>query len=172
VKRLKARYVVPSILFAATLVAPPLAATAAQPAPSPPDQDFTLPSADIPFEACDGLTVHVSLTGSKARIHELKNGVVITAGKGYTLTYTNVATGKSVTIKATGSVQKVTVNGATTTVQSTGSNGVILFSSDTPAGPSTTQYTGRVVYTVDSGGNFTIQSTSGRQRDICAELTA
>ena len=31
-------------------------------------------------------------------------------------------------------------------------------------------YSGRVVYTTDVDNNFTILSTSGRSRDICAEL--
>jgi hypothetical protein len=40
-----------------------------------------------------------------------------------------------------------------------------------PAGPSTTLYVGRVVYTVDADAVFTLQSTSGRETDICATLT-
>ena len=36
--------------------------------------------------------------------------------------------------------------------------------------PSTTQYVGRIVYTVDESGVFTLVSTSGRSTDICAAL--
>jgi len=42
---------------------------------------------------------------------------------------------------------------------------------DIPEGPTTTQYIGRIVYNVDPAtGIFTLVSTSGSQRDICAEL--
>ena len=58
----------------------------------------------------------------------------------------------------------------TTTVTSTGHNGLILFPTDVPAAPSTTQYVGRIVYTVDESGVFTLVSTSGRSTDICAAL--
>lgn len=94
------------------------------------------------------------------------------AGKGVILTYTNLATGKSVTIKTAGSVSHTTVNpDGTVTLELIGHNGLIMFPTDVPAGPSTTQYIGRVVLTIDTNGVGTIQSTSGSQRDICAELT-
>jgi hypothetical protein len=46
-----------------------------------------------------------------------------------------------------------------------------VFPSDVPAGPSTTLYVGRVVYTVDVNGDFTLVSTRGTATDICAELS-
>ena len=103
----------------------------------------------------------------------------ITAGKGVDLTYTNYGpdpgspvAGESVTVKTAGSVTK-TVNNpdGTQTVTGTGHNGLILFPTDVPAGPTTTHYIGRIVYTVDPDtGIFTLQSTTGQERDICAEL--
>jgi hypothetical protein len=52
----------------------------------------------------------------------------------------------------------------------TGHEVLILFPSDIPPGPSTTLYVGRVVFTVDPAGVFTLQSVSGRSTDICAAL--
>jgi hypothetical protein len=103
----------------------------------------------------------------------------ITAGKGVLLTYTNYGTdpdnpvaGKSVTIRTDGSVTWIVVNpDGTLTFTATGHNGLILFPSDIPAGPTATQYIGRIVFNVDpTTGVFTLVSTSGSQRDICAEL--
>ena len=56
------------------------------------------------------------------------------------------------------------------TIQATGHNVVIFFPTDIPAGPSTTLYVGRVVYTVDAAGVFTLLSTSGRTTDLCVLL--
>ena len=103
----------------------------------------------------------------------------ITAGKGVDLTWTNFGTdpsnpvaGESVTVKTAGSVTKTVYNpDGTQTVTGTGHNGLILFPTDVPAGPTTTHYIGRIVYTVDPDtGIFTLQSTTGQERDICAEL--
>jgi autotransporter passenger strand-loop-strand repeat protein len=82
--------------------------------------------------------------------------------------------GASVTIRTDGSVSNTTYNSdGTLTVSSTGHNGLILFPSDIPAGPTTTQYIGRIVYNIDPAtGIFTLVSTSGSQRDICAELAS
>jgi len=45
-----------------------------------------------------------------------------------------------------------------------------MMAPDVPAGPSTTLYVGRVVFTVDTSGVFTLQSVSGKSTDICAAL--
>ena len=47
---------------------------------------------------------------------------------------------------------------------------LILFPTDVPAGPSTTLHVGRVVYTIDTNGVFTVQRVSGTSTDICAAL--
>ncbi len=52
----------------------------------------------------------------------------------------------------------------------TGHNILILFPTDIFAGPSTTLYVGRVAFTVDANGVFTLGSTSGSSMDICAAL--
>ena len=47
---------------------------------------------------------------------------------------------------------------------------LILFPTDVPAGPSTTLVAGRIVFTVDQAGVFTVQQITGQQTDICALL--
>ena len=97
----------------------------------------------------------------------------IAAGKGVQLTYTNLDSRASLSFKANGSVAKQTYNpDGTYTVVATGHNGLILFPSDVPAGPTTTMYTGRVVYQVDPAtGIFTLLGTSGKSTDVCAVLS-
>jgi len=155
-------------------------ATAANGPPEPVDpQDFFFP---VGF-ACPDFNLQLSQSGGNVHTKDCvdRNGNlvrIITAGKGFLLTYTNAGrdpanpvAGASVTIRTDGSVSNTTYNpDGTQTVSSTGHNGLILFPTDSPAGPTTTQYIGRIVYTIDQSGVFTLLSTSGRQRDICAEL--
>lgn len=87
------------------------------------------------------------------------------------LTYTNMATGESVSIKTSGSVTRAVVDGDTEIRTSTGHNGLILFPIDVPAGPTTVQYNGRIVYTYNTVTGFIeVIETKGKARDICAEL--
>ena len=96
----------------------------------------------------------------------------LTAGKGQQLTFTNVATGESVSLKSNGAVTKTTFAAdGSSTVQSTGHNVLILFPGDVPAGPTTTLYVGRVTYDIDTQGTFSLTGSSGTIRDICAELS-
>jgi hypothetical protein len=97
---------------------------------------------------------------------------MLSAGVGFQLTFTNLSTGATVALPANGAVTKTVSNAdGSQTVTLTGHNVLILFPTDVPAGPSTTLYVGRVVYTVDGDGVFTLVSTSGRARDICAALS-
>ena len=97
---------------------------------------------------------------------------ILTAGRGQALTFTNVATGESVSLKSNGAVIRTTLHAdGSSTVQSTGHNVLILFPSDVPAGPTTTLYVGRVTYEVDAQQTFTITGSSGTSRDLCAELS-
>jgi hypothetical protein len=163
----------PATILAALALTATVPAAAAQP-------DFILPVGT----GCPEFNLGVGSTGGNLVTREFvdKDGNVVrtlVAGKGVDVTYTNYGTdpqnpvaGESVTIKTAGSVTR-TVNNpdGTQTVTATGHNGLILFPSDVPAGPTTTQYIGRIVYTVDPAtGVFTLISTSGQQRNICAEL--
>jgi len=151
-------------------------ATAANGPPQPVEPPaFVLPAG----VACPDFDLQLSSSGGNVHTKDFvdRNGNLvrtIQAGKGFLLTYTNLDTGASVTIRTDGSVMNTTVNpDGTQTVSLTGHNGLILFPSDIPAGPTTTQYIGRVVYNVDPvTGIFTLVSTSGSQRDICAELAS
>ena len=96
----------------------------------------------------------------------------IDAGRGSQLTFTNLSSNATIALPASGAVTDTVVNAdGSQTVTLTGNNVLILFPSDVPAGPSTTLYVGRVVFTVDANQVFTLVSTSGTARDICAELS-
>jgi hypothetical protein len=131
---------------------------------------------DLPAGVACAFDLHVEGTGDKRIMRSFtdRNGNpvrTLAAGKGFTLTFTNLSTGNSLTLPSSGSVQRTTVNSdGTSTVVSTGHNVLIFFPTDIPAGPSTTLYVGQVVYTVDASGVFTLQSTSGRTTDLCALL--
>ena len=97
---------------------------------------------------------------------------VLTAGRGTDLTFTNLSTDATVSLKGNGSVSSTTLNpDGTSTVRSTGHNVLILFPTDVPAGPSTTLYVGQVTYEVDADDVFTVTGSSGRTRDLCDELS-
>jgi hypothetical protein len=50
---------------------------------------------------------------------------------------------------------------------------LLLFPSDVPAGPSTTLYVGRVVFTFDFETGFTVvKGNTGRATDLCAALAS
>jgi hypothetical protein len=137
--------------------------------------NFTI---DLPAGvACAGFDLRVEGAGDKRIMREFtdRNGNVVrllSAGKGFTLTFTNLDTDESLTVQSNGSVERTTINSdGTRTVVSTGHNVLILFPTDIPAGPSTTLYVGQIVYTVvDATQVFTLQSTSGTTTDICALL--
>lgn len=95
----------------------------------------------------------------------------LTAGRGTALLFINLDTQATFAVQSNGSVMETTFNpDGSQTVVLTGHNVVILFPTDVPAGPSTTQYVGRLVETISAEGVFTLQSFSGTSTDICAEL--
>ena len=103
-----------------------------------------------------------------------KNGNVVRlleAGIGPAFVFTNLTTSATFSTRSNGSVVRTTVNpDGSLTVTATGHFVLILFPTDVPAGPSTTLYVGRIVYTIDSGGVFTLLEVSGQTTDICAAL--
>jgi hypothetical protein len=129
--------------------------------------------------ACPNFPLDV--VGTNGIMHEKdftdKNGNTIRsliAGKGVILTYTNASTSKSVTFKTAGSVQHLTYypSGRLKTFEATGHNGVILFPTDS-GGPSTTQYTGHVVFDIEDtpDGRATLRIASGPKTDVCAAVS-
>jgi hypothetical protein len=136
----------------------------------------TADTIDLPAGvACEfPLSIEVSGGNLVMREFEDKNGNTVrllTAGKGFTLVFTNVDTGATFSLESNGSVTRTTINpDGSQTVTLTGHNVLILFPTDVPAGPSTTLHEGRVVY-VDTSGVFTVQEVSGETTDICAALS-
>lgn len=138
--------------------------------------DFTL---DLPAGiACESFDLRIEGdTNPKAVYKEFydKNGSlvrILSAGKGNTLSFTNLATSTTLALAANGSVTQIVPNGdGSQTWMIMGHNVLIFFPTDVPAGPSTTLYVGRVVFTVDTSGIYTLQSTSGTSMDICAALS-
>jgi hypothetical protein len=97
---------------------------------------------------------------------------VLSAGKGSKLTFINLSTGATLSLKTGGSVNQFTFNpDGSQTVTGTGHNVIIFFPTDVPAGPSTILYQGRIVYTVDLNNVGTVQEVSGEETDICAALS-
>lgn len=137
-----------------------------------PDFSFDLPAG----VACAGFDLRVEGWGGNQHFREFEDddgNVVrtISAGTGSALTFTNLSTGATVSLKSNGSTTHQSVGSdGTTTTRMTGHNVLILFPSDVPPGPSTTLYVGQIVFTVDSGGIFTLQSARGNSTDICAAL--
>lgn len=137
------------------------------------DFSITLPAG----LACEfDLTVNIDFNDNRVfKEFTDKDGQVvrmISAGKGDDLEFVNTETGATYSIAGNGSVTKTTINhDGSTTNSATGHNVIILFPTDQPPGPTTTQYIGRVVYTIDTNDVFTLQKVSGRQVDICAALS-
>jgi hypothetical protein len=126
--------------------------------------------------ACDfELAVDIDVVGPQSS-HEFadKDGNVVwalSAGRGNELTFTNLASGATLSLRATGAVTRTYPHpdGSVTQVY-TGMNVLIMYPTDKPAGPSTTLYKGRVAADFDADANTTLLSTSGRAMDICAAL--
>lgn len=176
------RYATAAALVGVALLAAPQAAIAAPSSDritvtvvGPPDDlgPITLPAG----QGCPDFALTVSGTNSQTRTVEYrKNGNLIRtteSGLGYDLTYTNAATGKSVVYGSDFLVTDTVYHGkGLRTVTSTGHFGIIMFPTDRPAGPSTTQYVGTVVYSATKTDRFTIISEQGQETDVCAQLAA
>ena len=132
---------------------------------------------DLPAGVACPFDLRIEISGGNRVMKEFvdKNGQVVrtlSAGKGSALSFTNLSTGATFSLKGSGSVIHTRVNAdGSSTVASTGHTLLILFPTDVPAGPSTTLYVGRVVYTVDTTGTFTLRQASGQTTDICAVLS-
>ena len=88
------------------------------------------------------------------------------------MSFTNLTTGNTFSTKSNGAVAHITFNSdGSFTETDTGHNVLILFPTDVPAGPSSTLIVGRVVFTVDTNGVFTVLDVSGKTIDICAALS-
>jgi hypothetical protein len=97
--------------------------------------------------------------------------VVLSAGKSGAVTYTNLDTKESSTFPSRGTALRVTTQSdGTQLLEFSGNVGIILFPSDVPAGPSTTQINGRLVLKQE-GTVTTVLKQEGKQIDVCAALS-
>ena len=141
-------------------------------AAGPPDFSFDLPaglacSFELRIEGWGGNQVYKEFMDKDGNVIR-----VLSAGTGSALTFTNLATSAALSTKSNGAVSHITLNpDGSITQTNTGHTILILFPTDTPSGPSTTLYVGRIVITIDTGGNYTLQRQSGNSVDICAALT-
>ena len=96
---------------------------------------------------------------------------LLRAGTGSTLVFTNVDTGKQLSLKSNGSVENIVLNAnGSQTFTVIGHNVLILFPGDTPSGPSSILYVGRIVFQQSPDFVTTIQSGPvARRRPISAQ---
>ena len=169
--------------FAAMLMALVGGAAQRATADSSPAPDFSI---DLPAGiACPGFALRIEGWYNPNRVQKVftqgkdTNGNpvrILDAGKGSTLLFTNLANDRSYWVQPNGSVDHVTVNpdGSSTWV-TTGHYVIVFFPTDflangQPAGPSTRQYVGEVVFFSDANGTSTVQKISGTWNDICAAV--
>jgi hypothetical protein len=137
------------------------------------DPDFTLV---FPAGVACTFDLQIEGFGGHRQLKEFrdKNGNLVRsleAGTGSALTFTNLSTGKTFSTMSNGAVSRKTFNrDGSLTETDTGHTILILFPTDNPAGPSTTLIAGRLVFTVDVFGVFTVQRVGGKVTDICAAL--
>ena len=137
------------------------------------DPDFTVVLAA--GTACT-FDLQIEGFGGNRQFREFRdeNGNVVRSldtGTGSALRFTNLSDGKTLSTMSNGAVSRKTFNlDGSYTETDTGHNILILFPTDNPAGPSTTLIVGRLVFTVDAFGVFTVQTVSGKVTDICAAL--
>jgi hypothetical protein len=142
--------------------------------------DAAVAQHDLEFPAgvaCADFGLAVDTAGGNQKLHEFMdaNGNTVrtlSTGTGFQLTFTNLSNDATFASSENGAGTQTVFNAdGSQTVTLTGHNLLILFPSDVPAGPSTTLYVGRVVFTVDANGVFRVVSTSGTSTDICAALS-
>ena len=101
------------------------------------------------------------------------NPVTLLAGRSGALTWTNLTTGESISFTSRGTALRVTETSPTSQLlEFSGHVGLVLFPTDVPAGPSTTQISGRLVLRVNpTNGDTEVLKQQGQQIDVCAALS-
>jgi hypothetical protein len=138
------------------------------------DHDLVLPAG----VACADFDLGLDFGVDSRKLHEFTdaNGDVvraILAGRANAVTLTNVETDATLTVGARGSMWNIVNHSdGTSTITTHGHLVLILFPTDVPAGPATTLYIGRVVFTFDNVTGFTeVLGATGRTTDLCAALS-
>ena len=133
-------------------------------------------SVQFPAGTACAFPLRVDGTGGHRIEHTFTNkdgtGRVLTTGTGSALRFTNETTGATVSLRSNGAVQRTTTlaDGSSLNVL-TGHNVLFLFPTDVPAGPSTTLYTGRIMFSATPSGDFTVLGTQGTSSDLCGQLS-
>lgn len=167
----------PIALLAAAVLAVPTAATAVPPDPDAPLADFDPIVFDAGVACSDfALSVEGSDAQGKVRTFVDRNGDpvrILTTGRGYNLTLTNMTTGEELVLPSTGSSQVVVPNAdGTYSATIRGAALIILFPEDVPEGPSSHVYQGRAVFQLEAdAATFISLETYGTSTDICAALS-
>ncbi len=133
---------------------------------------------DFPVGDACAFPLQFEMSGANYHFKEFVDGNgnpvrAIIAGKGSFMTFANADTGSTLSAKAYGFSAHDTYNlDGTITEIVAGHVVLFLFPTDVPAGPSTTLYVGRLVYTYDpvTFQNLNLQSFTGKSTDICAAL--
>jgi hypothetical protein len=138
------------------------------------DHDLVLPAG----VACADFDLGLDFGVDSRNLHEFtdaEGNVVraILAGRANAVTLTNLDTGATLLIGAKGSMWNIVNHpDGTSTITTNGHLVLILFPTDVPAGPSTTLYVGRVVFTFENATGFTtVQGHEGTATDLCAALS-
>ena len=151
-----------------------LVASAAAQAGGAPDAVFDLPAG----MACTAFAVRIELWAPDHRVNRTftdRNGNlrVLNAGQGNTLVFTNLTSGAKLTVPTNGSVEHIAnLPDGTQRWTVTGHNAIFWFPSDSPPGPATIVYSGRVRFSIDpaTGASTLLGVPSGTSFDVCREL--
>jgi hypothetical protein len=158
-----------ALAAAGLVVASPAGADPPAKGPSP-NEPATFPAG----AACEGFGVSVTIDVDRQRTKTFfdKNGSPVreTVTGRIVLTVTNATTLESRTFRLGGSTHITFEENGSVTFVITGHDLIVLFPTDIPPGPSTTQNTGRLEVNIAPDGTFTVVSLSGRALDVCAEL--
>ncbi|KQS99866.1 hypothetical protein [Cellulomonas sp. Leaf395] len=160
-------------LAASALLAVGLTVVAAPAQAKQPDLEQQDPFGPVELPAGDACDFPLTYSGTGDLTATSTHGnVTKVTGYGSTLTLTNADTGETITLESAPFMNITTaLPSGEQHIQAHGSNLIILFPTDVPAGPSTTLYQGHVNYTIDTDFIWTIRSSSGPTVDVCAALS-
>jgi hypothetical protein len=152
-----------------------LAVTPASASGKPMRASFANPS----FTLAAGLACSFAVHGEAVVNQEVSttfpaepNGDVVQLVTGYLVErFTNVDTGKSITVNVSGPAKYVLHLDGSTTFIGLASEFLPFFPTDIPPGPRFFINYGKIVITITSAGQFILVSQTGTQFDICAALS-
>jgi len=141
-------------------------------AQAPAEEECNEPVFPQSFPAGVGCTFAYTIVGCEVKDLKQIGDRLVQAGRAAKLIVTNDDTGVTKVLHPRGGslVRYIPQDNGTTRSIATGVNLVTLFPTDTPPGPSSTLYQGRVDINIDTAGNWTVEKADGRATDVCALL--